>query len=98
MGFDLSLYKGKRVFISGHTGFKGSWLSVLLVNLGADVIGYSLCSKSGTRLFDICGVEEHITHNVETAIQKTVEWSKEWAEGNDILQVMDRQIKEFLEK
>ena len=55
-------YKGKKVLLTGHTGFKGSWMSVLLVNAGADVIGYSSCSKEETRLFDLCGVKNQITH------------------------------------
>lgn len=40
--FDISFYKNKRVFITGHTGFKGSWLCKLLLNYGAVVKGYSL--------------------------------------------------------
>ncbi|MDD3544062.1 MAG: CDP-glucose 4,6-dehydratase [Kiritimatiellae bacterium] len=39
---DLSSYRGKRAFITGHTGFKGSWLALWLHHLGADVYGYSL--------------------------------------------------------
>lgn len=62
MSFDLNFYKGKKVFLTGHTGFKGSWMSVMLVNAGAEVIGYSSCSKTGIRLFDLCGVKEQITH------------------------------------
>jgi len=62
MSFDLSFYKGKRVLLTGHTGFKGSWMSVMLVNAGAEVIGYSSCSKTETRLFDLCGVKDQITH------------------------------------
>lgn len=62
MDFDLSFYKGKRVLVTGHTGFKGSWMSVMLVNAGAEVIGYSSCSKTETRLFDLCGVKDQITH------------------------------------
>ena len=62
MNFDLSFYKGKRVLITGHTGFKGAWMSVMLVNAGAEVTGYSSCSASKTRLFDLCGVKEQITH------------------------------------
>ncbi len=62
MNFDLSFYKGKKVLITGHTGFKGSWMSVMLVNVGAEVIGYSSCSKNETRLFDICGIKDQITH------------------------------------
>ena len=60
--FNLQVYRGKRVFLTGHTGFKGSWMSVMLVNAGAEVTGYSSCSKTETRLFDLCGVREQITH------------------------------------
>ncbi len=59
---DLAFYKGKRVLITGHTGFKGSWMSVILVNAGAEVIGYSLYSGDENRLFDLSGVKEQITH------------------------------------
>lgn len=62
MSFDVRFYKGKKVFLTGHTGFKGSWMSVMLVNAGAEVIGYSSCSKTETRLFDICGIKDQITH------------------------------------
>ena len=62
MIFDLSFYKGKKVLLTGHTGFKGSWMSVMLVNAGAKVIGYSSCSKTEIRLFDLCGVKEQIIH------------------------------------
>ncbi len=59
---DLRFYKGKKVLLTGHTGFKGSWMSVTLVNAGAEVVGYSSCSKTETRLFDLCGVKDQITH------------------------------------
>ena len=62
MDFDLSLYKGKKVLLTGHTGFKGSWMSVMLVNAGAKVIGYSSCSKKETRLFDLCDIKDQIIH------------------------------------
>ena len=62
MSFDLSFYNGKKVLLTGHTGFKGSWMSVMLVNAGAKLIGYSSCSKKETRLFDLCGVKNQITH------------------------------------
>ena len=38
---NLRLFKGKKVLITGHTGFKGSWLAIWLTYLGADVIGIS---------------------------------------------------------
>lgn len=62
MNFDLSFYKGKTVLLTGHTGFKGSWMTVMLVNAGAKVIGYSSCSKTETRLFDLCGIKDQIVH------------------------------------
>ena len=62
MRFDLSFYRNKKVFLTGHTGFKGSWLSVILTGAGAEVTGYSTCSQSETRLFDLCGVKEDLHH------------------------------------
>lgn len=62
MNFDLNFYKGKKVLLTGHTGFKGSWMSVMLVNAGAEVVGYSSCSKTETRLYDLCGVKEQLKH------------------------------------
>ncbi len=62
MSLELSFYKGKKVLLTGHTGFKGSWMCVMLVNAGAEVIGYSSCSKTENRLFDLCGVKDQITH------------------------------------
>ena len=60
---NLDFYRGRRVLITGHTGFKGSWMSVALLSAGAEVIGYSRCSKTETRLFDLCGVKDQIIHN-----------------------------------
>ncbi len=62
MDFDVNYYNGKKVLLTGHTGFKGSWMSVILANAGAKLIGYSSCSKTETRLFDLCGVKDQITH------------------------------------
>lgn len=62
MDFDLNFYKGKKVLLTGHTGFKGSWMSVMLEKAGAEVIGYSSCSKTELRLFDICGIKNQIIH------------------------------------
>ncbi len=59
---ELRFYKRKKVLLTGHTGFKGTWLSVMLANVGAEVIGYSSCSKTDTRLFDLCGIQNQITH------------------------------------
>ena len=49
-------YKGKRVFITGHTGFKGSWLCKILSNWGAEVTGYSLNPPTTPNLFDTANI------------------------------------------
>jgi CDP-glucose 4,6-dehydratase len=58
---DMTFYQGKRVFVTGHTGFKGSWLCKMLVNAGAEVTGYSLHPPTEPNLFTICGVQDKIT-------------------------------------
>lgn len=58
----LSIYKNKKVLVTGHTGFKGSWLSIWLKMLGAEVIGYSLEPPSTPSNFEACDLESRITH------------------------------------
>ncbi|MBE0429435.1 MAG: CDP-glucose 4,6-dehydratase [Thermoleophilia bacterium] len=54
----MSFYKGRNVLITGHTGFKGSWLSTWLLQLGARITGFSLPPGEGERcLFEIMGME-----------------------------------------
>lgn len=55
-----SFYKGKRVFITGHTGFKGSWLCKILSNWGAEVTGYSLTPPTTPNLFDTANIADDI--------------------------------------
>ena len=51
-------YKGKRVLVTGHTGFKGSWLVRILTLAGAEVTGYSLNPPTDPSLFEIAGLED----------------------------------------
>lgn len=53
-----SFWQGRRVFITGHTGFKGSWLALWLTKLGARVTGYSLLPPSNPSLFEVARVGE----------------------------------------
>lgn len=53
----LEFYKGKKVLVTGHTGFKGSWLCKILVNAGAVVAGYSLEAPTNPNLFSIAGLD-----------------------------------------
>ena len=57
---DLTFYKGKKVLVTGHTGFKGSWMCSLLVSLGAEVTGYALESPTTPALFDLCGLKDRM--------------------------------------
>ena len=57
---DLQFYKDKKVLVTGHTGFKGSWLCRILVNAGAEVTGYSLEPPTEPNLFSMCGVEDQM--------------------------------------
>ena len=58
---DLSFYKGKKVLVTGHTGFKGSWLCKILVNAGANVVGYSIDPPTNPSLFELSGIKNQIT-------------------------------------
>ena len=78
---EQAFWRGKSVFLTGHTGFKGSWLALWLAELGAKVTGYALAPPSGPALFDVGGVanvlaqhheadildEDQLTHAIQTA-------------------------------
>ncbi len=55
---ELSWYEGKKILITGHTGFKGSWLSLMLSILGAKVYGYSLEPPTEPNLFNEARLDE----------------------------------------
>ncbi|WP_347988749.1 CDP-glucose 4,6-dehydratase [Methylomonas sp. AM2-LC] len=57
-------WSGKRVLITGHTGFKGSWLSLWLQSLGANVLGYALSPPSQPALFEVAGVEQDMISKI----------------------------------
>ena len=57
-------WQGKKVFLTGHTGFKGSWLSLLLTELGASVTGYSLEPDTDPSLFQLARVGETIERSI----------------------------------
>lgn len=80
MNSALSFYKDKNVLVTGHTGFKGSWLCEMLLLFGAKVTGYSLDSPTDPSLFDLAGLHsrmndirgdirdmDHLKHTFENA-------------------------------
>src|SRR5580765_6047659 len=58
----LESFAGKRVFITGHTGFKGSWLAFLLNQAGAEVKGYALAPESRPNHFELLNLKGKIDH------------------------------------
>lgn len=60
----LKSFAGKKVFITGHTGFKGTWLTFLLKELGANVMGYALSPGTQPSHFNLLGLDKKITHLV----------------------------------
>lgn len=58
--FDMSFYKGKKVLITGHTGFKGTWMCKLLINAGAEVTGYALEAPTNPSVFELSGIKNQM--------------------------------------
>lgn len=61
---DPAFWRGKKVFLTGHTGFKGAWASLLLRRLGAEVFGYALPPTHPSALFVTAGIADDIRHRV----------------------------------
>jgi CDP-glucose 4,6-dehydratase len=75
---DRRFWAGKKIFITGNTGFKGSWLSLWLHVLGAAVTGYSLKPPTEPSLFDLCGINR-ITSTVIADVRDIEKLRKEMA-------------------
>ena len=79
---DLETFRGRRVLITGHTGFKGSWLSMYLNTLGAKVIGFSLPPRKDQKLFNTSrlrslpptyhAVSSAATSTLQTVLERSV--------------------------
>lgn len=61
---DYEFYRGKRVLVTGHTGFKGTWLCTVLVRAGAEVTGYALEPPTAPSLFELANMKGRLQHIV----------------------------------
>ncbi len=61
---DPEFWRGRRVLLTGHTGFKGSWLAFWLLELGAEVTGLALPPEPGPSLFEALGLAERLNHRI----------------------------------
>lgn len=77
---DKDFYKGKRVFVTGHTGFKGSWLCQILLNCGAEITGYALPAPTKPNLFELAGLAQKM-HSVIGDIRDKEKLQKAFAEA-----------------
>lgn len=71
----MDFYQGKKVFVTGHTGFKGTWLCKILTMAGAEVTGYALTAPTDPSLFKISGMEEKINSVIGDIRDKEKLWS-----------------------
>lgn len=81
MKLNRAYWEGRRVFLTGHTGFKGSWLSYWLVKMGAQVRGFSLAPCTDPSLFDLLKLEHLLDHHIgdirdrDCLLQSLEEWN-----------------------
>jgi CDP-glucose 4,6-dehydratase len=61
---DAEFWNGRRVFVTGHTGFKGAWLVAMLRHLGAEARGYALIPDTSPNLFDVAGIANMCDHRI----------------------------------
>lgn len=62
-------WRGKKVFLTGHTGFKGSWLTLWLLSMGAEVTGYSLSPITTPNLYEVLGLDRDIKNSIISDIR-----------------------------
>ena len=59
-GLNRDFWRGRKVFLTGHTGFKGGWLSLWLADMGARVTGYALRPPTQPNLFELAGIADSV--------------------------------------
>jgi len=78
---DAEFWRGKRVFLTGHTGFKGGWLALWLNSLGAELTGYALAPPTSPSIYQLCGLER-LVHSVIADIRDPGALSRAMADAD----------------
>ena len=82
MGLNPKIWSGKRVLVTGHTGFKGAWLTLLLKDLGAEVIGISLSPEGPQSLYVDARIEKDINSEIIQDIRDEIAVERAIRESN----------------
>ena len=90
---DLSFYKGKKVLVTGHTVFKGSWLCRILFKAGAEVTGYSLVPPTEPNLFSMVMFGNGKIKEADAAYHWGYWANNELAIGKNVVEVKDGEKK-----
>lgn len=80
-----NIYKGKKILVTGHTGFKGSWLVSWLLKLEANVVGFSKDIPTEPSMFKELGLEKKITHHIIDA-----------RDLKEVIKVIDTEMPDFI--
>jgi len=85
MGMNISFWKNRNVFLTGHTGFKGGWTSLWLSSLGANVFGYSLAPSTNPNFFSLTRLKEQLSQSTFANILDMKKLSKAMKASNPSL-------------
>ena len=80
-----NIYQNKKVLVTGHTGFKGAWLTSWLLKLGANVVGFSKDIPTKPSMYNELGLEDKITH-----------YLKDTRDLNEIQEVISNEVPDFV--
>ena len=94
---DPSFWKNKKVFLTGHTGFKGSWLSLWLTSMGAEVTGFALPPSTESDIYNSCDLDSFIKKSVFADVKdlRAVEQAMKQASPDIVIHMAAQSLVRF---